>query len=237
MKIIASRTSWSSSFPDVLIHAEELGVKKHANYLDAKSGDYAAALSLVRELLSVSVIDRMRSWSHFSPVLISVHAEEAMGKNVIPEVMADVLAEALGWKIEPNVVQANVVNHTGADGFSRLARQAVFSGVIAPNKNYVLVDDFIGQGGTIANLRGHIEQQGGKVIGATVLTGKPFSAKLALSDHQLKILRNKHEQVEQWWTAQFGFEFACLTQSEARYLERSADADTIRNRITALAQA
>lgn len=237
MKIIASRTTWPPSFPDVLIHAEELGVKKHVNYLDAKSGDYAAALSLARELLSESVIGRMRSWSSLSPVLISVHAEEAMGKNAIPEVMADVLAEALGWEIEPNVVQANVVNHTGADGFSRLARQAVFSGVIAPNKNYVIVDDFIGQGGTIANLRGHIEQQGGKVIGATVLTGKPFSAKLALSDDQLKVLRSKHEQLEQWWTTQFGFGFDCLTQSEARYLERSADADTIRNRITALTQA
>jgi hypothetical protein len=43
MKIIASRTPWPPSFPDVLIHAEELGVKKHADYLDAKSGDYAAA--------------------------------------------------------------------------------------------------------------------------------------------------------------------------------------------------
>jgi hypothetical protein len=121
--------------------------------------------------------------------------------------------------------------------FSRLARQAVFSGVIAPNKNYVIVDDFIGQGGTIANLRGHIELQGGKVIGTTVITGKAFSAKLALSDDSLKVLRSKHEQLEQWWTAQFGFKFDCLTQSEARYLERSADADTIRNRITALTQA
>lgn len=234
MKIIASRTPWSPAFPDALIHAEELSVKRHASYLDAKSGDYAAALGLVRELLNDSVIAQMRAWTNSSPILISVHAEEAMGKNAIPEVMADVLAETLGWDIEPNVVQANVVNHTGADGFSRLARQAIFSGAIAPNQNYVIVDDFIGQGGTIANLRGHVEQQGGQVIGATVLTGKPFSAKLALSDDQLNVLRSKHEQLEQWWAAQFGFGFDCLTQSEARYLERSSDADTIRNRIAAL---
>ncbi len=34
-----------------------------------------------------------------------------------------------------------------------------------------LVDDFIGQGGTIANLKGYIESNGGQVILATTLTG------------------------------------------------------------------
>jgi hypothetical protein len=65
-----------------------------------------------------------------------------------------------------------------------------------------------------------------------VLTGKSFSAKLALSNDQLLALRKKHgHEFEDWWRAQFGHGFDCLTQSEARYLERSPDADTIRNRI------
>ena len=104
-----------------------------------------------------------------------------MGKNAIPEVMADVLSAALGWPSEPDVVQANVVNHTGADGFSRMTLQAVFAGDIVAGCNYVMVDYFIGQGGTVTNLRGHIENLGGHVLAATVLTGKPFSAKLSLS--------------------------------------------------------
>jgi hypothetical protein len=128
-------------------------------------------------------------------------------------------------------VQANIVNHTGANGFIRMARQAIFEGEVTANCNYVIVDDFIGQGGTIANLRGHIQAGGGTVIGATVLTGKPFSALLALTTETLNELRSKHGQLEQWWTERFGFAFDCLTQSEARYLCNTKDVDTIRNRI------
>jgi hypothetical protein len=116
-------------------------------------------------------------------------------------------------------------------------RWAIFSGDIEPNQSYIIVDDFIGQGGTVANLRGHIEHCGGFVIDATILTGKPFSATVALSLEQLQRLRSKHGHLESWWFEQFGFGFDCLTQSEARYLERSENADVIRNRILAPTQA
>jgi len=99
---------------------------------------------------------------------------------------------------------------------------------------YLLVDDFIGQGGTLANLKGYIESSGGIVLGATVLTGKPYSAKLCPTDEQLAALRSKHgNELEIWWNERFGHGFDCLTQSEARYLERSQDADTIRSRLVA----
>lgn len=229
----AHRKPWTIGFPDVWIHADESAVKRHPNYMLAKSGDMDQAALLVNALLNVDVIEKMRSLQSFLPILISVHAEEEMGKNAIPEVMADILSAALGWATEPDVVQANVVNHTGADGFSRLARQAVFAGNIVAGSNYVIVDDFIGQGGTVANLRGHIETLGGKVLAATVLTGKPFSAKLSLSAHQLSQLREKHEHIETWWIDYFGFGFDCLTESEARYLIHTPDAEHIRDRIIA----
>jgi hypoxanthine-guanine phosphoribosyltransferase len=231
----AHRKPWSIGFPDVWMHADELAVKRHPHYALAKSGDTDHAALLVNELINVNIIQKMRSLQSFSPILISVHAEEEMGKNAIPEVMADVLSAALGWPTEPDVVQANVVNHTGADGFSRMARQAVFAGDIVAGCNYVIVDDFIGQGGTVANLRGYIETLGGTVLAATVLTGKPFSAKLKLSASQLAQLREKHEHIETWWIDYFGFGFDCLTESEARYLIRTPDAEHIRDRILAAA--
>jgi hypothetical protein len=58
----------------------------------------------------------------------------------------------------------------------------------------------------------------------------------ALSDQQLGELRNKHGGLEDWWRERFGFGFEALTQSEARYLTRTADADTIRNRVTEAGQ-
>ena len=127
--------------------------------------------------------------------------------------------------------------HTGSDGYGRLARQPDFEGKITYGRDYVLVDDFVGMGGTLANLRGFIEAQGGKVVAAVTLTGKPYSAKLALDEAQLHELREKHgTELETWWQETFGHAFDCLTQSEARYFARSHNADTIRDRIAAAKQ-
>lgn len=228
---LAFRTAWESGFPPVLIHASESSVKHHHSYAAAKIGDLEAASILVSQCVNSDVLVQLKRWSNLDPVLISVHAEEAFGRNAIPEVMADVLAAQLHWALERDVVQANVVNHTGADGFTRLARQAVFEGAVTAGCNYVIVDDFIGQGGTIANLRGHIIHQGGHVIGATVLTGKDFSAEIAVTPSMLNDLRKQHAKLEIDWQQHFGWGFECLTQSEARYLERTPDAQRIRDRV------
>ena len=168
------------------------------------------------------------------PVLVCANAYERQGFNAIPAALAKLLSERLGAPFDTTVVQTNVVSHTGADGYGRLARQAVFEGKVQRGCEYVMVDDFIGQGGTLANLRGWIEKQGGKVVGAVALTGKPYSAKLNPSQEQLYELRQRHGSVlEQWWREHFGHAFDCLTQSEARYLARSPDVDTIRNRLAA----
>jgi hypothetical protein len=227
-----NRAAWGFEFPDAFILASESAVKQHADYRAAKTGDASAAVRLVRELVSDEVIDALgRQLRERQPIVASIHAQEKDGINEIPEALAVRIAERLGLKTDASLVQTNVVNHTGADGFSRLGRQALFSGEVLAGADYLIVDDFIGQGGTMANFRGHIVENGGNVVGSVALTGKPYSAKLALSDEQLGELRDKHGGLEDWWRKRFGFGFDALTQSEARYLARTADADTIRNRV------
>jgi hypothetical protein len=65
--------------------------------------------------------------------LVSAQAYERDGLNAIPEIFADALGKALNLPVDADVLQTNVVAHTGADGFSRLARQAEFDGPIPPN--------------------------------------------------------------------------------------------------------
>ncbi len=166
------------------------------------------------------------------PTLVSAHALERDGVNAIPEVFADELGRMLGWPIDTGIVQVNVVSHTGANGFWRLARQAEFEGPVEVGRDYVLVDDFVGMGGTLANLKGHIESHGGKVLAAVSLTGKSYSAKLAPTAERLHDLRTKHgTELENWWLGRFAHGFDALTESEARYLARTETADTVRNRI------
>ena len=236
------RVPWLD-FPDAVLLAEERRTKKHPEYAAAKSGDSVAAAALVQSLVDerglVAVGDLVDSVKASGPmVLVSAHAYEREGVNAIPAALAQLLSTRFGLRNDEFVVQANVVSHTGASGYGRLARQAAFGGRIADAGCFVMVDDFIGQGGTLANLRGWIERQGSTVVGAVGLTGKPYSAKLNPTPEQLDELRQKHgTEFEGWWRERFGHAFDCLTQSEARYLARSPDADTIRSRLAAAEQA
>lgn len=227
----ATRYPWNDS-PDVLIHASEQHVKQHSSYQQAKAGDVIASVNLVIESLSYEIMDRMsRKFGAHAPVLLPVLAEESAGMNSIPKAMAEVLAHLLKWNIEERVFQANVVGHTGASGFVRLENQAIFKGCVDSGLHYVLIDDFIGQGGTLANLRGHILAQGGQVLGASVLTGKSHSAALTPADSQLVELRRKHGTIEFWWRQRFGFGFDCLTASEARYLIQTPTSERVIERL------
>ena len=235
------RVPWEA-FADAVLLAGESAVKQHPEYPDAKTGDIVVAAKLVNSLVDEAGIAAMRELiaevsESGDPVLVSAHAYERQSVNAIPIALAKLLSERLGVPFETNIVQTNVVFHTGADGYGRLARQARFEGGVDKGREYVMVDDFVGQGGTLANLRGWIQKQGGKVVGAVVLTGKPYSAKLNPSQEQLHELRQKHgPDFEKWWKEHFGHPFSCLTQSEARYLARSPDVDTIRNRLAAAKQ-
>ena len=235
------RVIWKA-FPDVVLLAAESDTKRHPEYPAAKAGDAEAAAKLVRALVDRPGIDAVRtligpSNEGSAPVFVSAHAYERGGVNAIPIALATFLGDKLGIAFETTIIQANIVCHTGADGYGRLARQARFEGRVRKGRGYIMVDDFVGQGGTLANLRGWIEHQGGRVVGAVVLTGKPYSAKLNPSREQLHELREKHgPDLEKWWKKRFGHSFDCLTRSEARYLARSPDADAIRNRLAAAKQ-
>ena len=83
-------------------------------------------------------------------------------------------------------------------------------------------------------MRGFLIKGGGIVVGATVLTGKTYSANQTPEKELLKQLREKHGlDLEQWWLDRFGFGYDCLTHSEGNYLLRTPDADRIRDRIAA----
>ena len=233
------RKAWPRGFPDAILLADETTTKRHALYAAAKTGDDLAAANLVDSLVDEAGVRAVQALvaeasKSDAPLLVSAHAFEREGINAIPAALAQLLAQRLGLEFSTDVAQLNVVSHTGADGYGRLARQARFEGDVHGAREYVMVDDFIGQGGTLANLRGWIEKQGGKVVGAVGLTGKPYSAKLSPSKEQLHELRQKHgADLEKWWRKHFGHAYGCLTQSEARYLARSPDVDTIRVRLAA----
>jgi predicted amidophosphoribosyltransferase len=159
-------------------------VKKRPQYAAAKAGDADAAELLVEHFANRGRLPELADLVRGRDVrLLPVHALESEGVNEIPAALAELLSEWLGLRVTESVVQSNTVGHTGASGFQRLANQAFFAGEVERGHHYLLVDDFIGQGGTLANLIGYIDRAGGHAVGATVLTGKPYSAKLPRTMH------------------------------------------------------
>jgi uncharacterized Zn-binding protein involved in type VI secretion len=229
------RSPWEESFPPVLIHAQKLDITTHPWFAAARSGDVDAAALLVADTCSGVVADTLAALGvgDALPCLASVHAQKLDGLNVLPDVLAHGLQLLLGWDIDMELVQANVVDHSGVIGFAHLARQAVFDGPVQPGRAYVLVDDFVVHGGTLANLRGHILRHGGKVIGATVLTGNATAATLPPSPEILHEVRDKHGAIEAWWTQYFGYNFDCVTAVEARFLATNSNPAYVRAQIEA----
>ena len=73
--------------------------------------------------------------------LLPVHSLEIGGVNEVPVALARELGRRLGLPVSTSVVQSNAVGHTGADGFHRLANQALFEGVVTAGARHLIVDE------------------------------------------------------------------------------------------------
>lgn len=231
-----ARSSWDKDFPDTVLHGRLGDATAHKDYEAAKGGDDAAARRLVADVMTRQSVDELRQLLNGrKAILAAVHAEEAVSRNAIPQAMADVLGKVLDLEIATGIVQSEKVGRTAQDGFGRLTNQPSFEGPVRTDLPYILLDDTLTQGGTLANLKGYIEDHGGKVIGTSALTGKRYSARIALAADTLEKLRDHFEgtDLENWWNEQHGYGFDRLTESEANYLLRAADADKIRDRVLA----
>jgi hypothetical protein len=227
------RSPWPVDFPEVVVHTTVALRDGHPDYAAAKSGTQDAAARLAGALLSAAAVDGIRDRIGAErPVIVPVRAVETTGINLIPDAMGHEMGRRLGLPVTSIIVQTNTVGHTRASGFHRLAFQPTFAGDVLPGCPYLLVDDHVGLGGTLANLRGHLEAEGGRVVLATTLSASRRSEVLALRAETLHALREKHgEPLEQYWQERFGFGLDALTEAEAGYLLRTPSFDAVRDRM------
>lgn len=212
-----SRRGWDASFPDVAVAHPLAFLNNHPDYAAAKAGDSAAALRVARDAITPEFVEQVRQAipPGSSPKIVPVLAREGAGDNRIPLMAAEVLAQRLGLQTDLNPVQQEKIGRTQASALERVVRQPNFQGEVAPG-DYILLDDTLTQGGTLAQLKTHIEDNGGRVVLATALTGKNYSRKLSLDSSTLAEVRGKYGSIEPWFRETFGYGFEGLTQSEAR---------------------
>lgn len=207
-------------------------LKRHADYAAAKAGDPAAAVRLVTDVAE-PLLAHAKAWGS-DVVYVAPHAEEAGGRNAIPQTLAAYLAQRTGGTDDTDIVQTNRAYHTGADAMQRLLARSTFAGTVTPGARYVLVDDVSTMGGTLADLADFIQSQGGAVVGSAVLVNASRAGTMKAAPALVRQLERRYgDEIRN----QFHIDPAALTADEARYLIGFRSADELRNRAAAAAQA
>ena len=230
----AERAPWRD-FPRLIRNGSLAELKDAAGYTQAKAGDAEAAYDMVKSLLSTETLDNIRELAGGRvPILISVKAQESSGKNKIPEAMAHAIRASTGWPVDAEIVQINKPGRTGSGSSHRLAFQPIFDGKVEAGRDYLILDDNSTMGGTIASLRGYIENRGGRVIGAAVMSARETALDIVPTRNQLNEIQRKHgDAPNDYWTREFGYGIDRLTRAEAGVIRSAGVFDSIRDRIAA----
>jgi adenine/guanine phosphoribosyltransferase-like PRPP-binding protein len=232
MSELPPRIPWPTDFPDVVTHTAVAARDQYPQYQAAKAGDGLAAATLARDLINDRALAVLRQIiGERKPLLAPVAALESKGFNALPDALAEIISEKLGLPVEDGeLLQTNVVAHTRASGWHRIVTPPSFEGAVRAGREYLLIDDHVGLGGTLANMRGYIETNGGIVIAMTTLTQSRDAAKIALTPATLDVLKSKHgQQLETYWQDIFGYGLECCTEVEGSYIARQPTFDTIAN--------
>lgn len=225
------RTASGNQLPNAIVVHKLGDLNNHPDYAAANGGDLEAALRIADDMVDDAMVEKVRTAAGNAELVVPVVSVEASGRNKIPRAVAEVLAEKLGVSAATEIAQVNSPKRTAMDGLSRLLSPPVFDGPVQPGAAYVLVDDALTQGGTFAALASHIIDNGGTVSGVVALTGKQYSVKLAPSPELLSQVRERFQSVEDDFRAATGYGFDALTESEARYLAKHDNAQSVRDRI------
>ncbi len=231
---LSQRADEPVDLPDAIVAHSLSDLNKHPDYAAAKAGDVAAAHQVAEDVVTPKMVDAVRAAAGTHDLIVQpVNSVEASGRNKIPLAAAEVLADRLGAEAAHDIVQSSSPKRSAMDGMDRLLHSPEFDGPVRTDKPYVLLDDALTQGGTVAALASHIRQAGGKVAGVVALAGKQYSRVLKPSPELLGHVRDRFASVEPDFRAATGHGFDALTESEARYLAKHDSPESVRDRIAA----
>jgi hypothetical protein len=216
----------------LFLFRNDASLKAHVGYWAAKSGDPAAAVRLVMDVAE-PLVSQVKAAIPFNAIFVAPHAREAPGDNAILQVLARALASVIGAEADRDIVQRTRVFHTGADPMERLNFRARFDGPVRKGVSYVLTDDVMTMGGTLAELAHYIQSVGGMVAGVVVLVNAARSGLLTAAVRVTALLERRHGDAIR---EIFQIDPAALTAEEAQYLIGFRTVDEIRNRSLAARQ-
>lgn len=133
--------------------------RNHPSYAAAKAGSTDAALDVIFDFYDNRFNDDIQKFR--GAVFVFPHPEEGVGRNQLPRALAALVADQLGCQVHADIVQVNRTHHTGSSMAHRLATRAVFAGPVSHGQAYVIVEDNVTSGATVADTASYIQENGG----------------------------------------------------------------------------
>ena len=147
-------------------------------------------------------------------------ANSELPRNAIPLAFAAHLAALLGCEVDGDILEKERVGRTKLTKLERFLWQPSFTGPVRTDVAYVVADDVLTLGGTIAALRSYIVANGGTVASCITLahhTGKQQN--LALRTETWDVLVSLYgADVHRFWKEEVGHGANCLTEAEGQFL-------------------
>lgn len=239
---------------DLIIHArwdalkgtgadDDANLKKEVleKYQAAKfQYDQDAGFELVESLVAEDKINELADivfYSDKSPLFVfpypafddddAIDAETTVKSrptNALPFVYAAYLEQVLGGEVETNIFQRARVGRTKLTSFMRFLCQPEFGGEVRHDKAYILVDDVVTTGGTLAALRSYIIRSGGSVLCGTSLAHKyGINQKFGVAEGTVAMLQSLYGNgINEFWSQEIGHELSKITEAEGQLLVRWA---------------
>ncbi|MCX7304758.1 MAG: hypothetical protein NTV73_10530 [Hyphomicrobiales bacterium] len=193
----------------------------HALYSAAKGQrDFDAAAELLDDIVSERVyyalFDAVEDFG-LRPVLIAPAAQPADSNNALAISYARWLGREFDWPVETRVFHRKSFSRDLKGAWPRIAHPCAFYGEIDTGAAYVIVDDVMTLGGTIADLRSFILRKGGRVIAASAIASPSGdNERIKLGDDTLKRIRGLYRDDIGKVDAILGYRHVCLTEAEGR---------------------
>jgi hypothetical protein len=142
--------------------------------------------------------------------------------NALPIQYASHLSTVLEGEIDLQIVQRARVGRTSLSAHQRLLWQPSFDGAVRPDVAYIIADDVLTHGGTLAALRHHILEGGGTVAAYTTLAHRlGHDRPLAISGNTWQQLCSLYgDGLSSFWEREIGHDANCLSEAEGSYLAR-----------------
>lgn len=164
-----TKYAFENGFPKGYGHTSVSYLKQCTGYEEAKNGNLTAAKSVVLRCIKwkqVKLIQKRYPYALLIPVI---------SKNILPLTFA----KHIGLPVYTEVKLAYPKERKKSSAMERLLTMPLFHGHIPPFTDFIIVDDIVTQGGTVAALRNYIISQGSCVIAVIALAYSAGSFNIA----------------------------------------------------------